>query len=96
MKNTLAAAIVLALGATSSLAQAADTRINGFASINAGVMMDEDTSLFGYSDTISFKPESLFALQIASELGDGLSATAQIMSHLSGLICLMKLMTAHK
>jgi hypothetical protein len=80
MKNTLAAAIVLALGATSSLAQAADTRINGFASINAGVMMDEDTSLFGYSDTISFKPESLFALQIASDLGDGLSATAQIMS----------------
>ena len=80
MKNTLAAAIIVALGATSASALAADTRINGFASINAGVMMDEDTSLFGYSDTISFKPESLFALQIASDLGDGLSATAQIMS----------------
>jgi hypothetical protein len=80
MKNKLAAAIIVALGATSASALAADTRINGFASINAGVMMDEDTSLFGYSDTISFKPESLFALQIASDLGDGLSATAQIMS----------------
>ena len=80
MKNTLAAAIVLALGATSSLAQAADTRINGFASVVAGVTTDEDTSMFGYNDNISFKPESLFALQIASDLGDGLSATAQIMS----------------
>ncbi|WP_299265789.1 porin [uncultured Psychrosphaera sp.] len=80
MKNTLAAAIVLALSATSSLAQAADTRINGFASVVAGLTNDEDTSMFGYNDNISFKPESLFALQIASDLGDGLSATAQIMS----------------
>jgi hypothetical protein len=36
--------------------------------------------LFGYDDKLSFKPESLFALQISSDLGDGLSATAQIMS----------------
>ena len=77
MKKILATAILLALGATSAFA---DTRINGFASINAGVMMDEDTSLFGYSDQISFKPESLFALQLSSDLGDGLSATAQIMA----------------
>ncbi|PQJ55155.1 porin [Psychrosphaera saromensis] len=80
MKNTLAAAIVLALGATSASAIAADTRINGFASVVAGVTTDEDASMFGYNDNISFKPESLFALQISSDLGDGLSATAQIMS----------------
>lgn len=80
MKNTIAAAIVLALGVTSASALAADTRINGFASVVAGVTTDKDSSLFGYNDNISFKPESLFALQISSDLGDGLSATAQIMS----------------
>lgn len=79
MKKTLAAAIIVALGAASTSALA-ETRINGFASIVAGVMTDKDTSLFGYSDNLSFKPESLFALQISSDLGEGLSATAQIMS----------------
>jgi hypothetical protein len=79
MKNTLAAAIIVALGATSTSAFA-DTRINGFASIVAGTTSDEDKSLFGYDDTLSFKPESKFALQVTSDLGEGLSATAQIMS----------------
>uniref|UniRef100_UPI0030F635F2 porin n=1 Tax=uncultured Psychrosphaera sp. TaxID=1403522 RepID=UPI0030F635F2 len=79
MKKTLAAAIIVALGAASTSALA-ETRINGFASIVAGVMTDKDTSLFGYSDNLSFKPESLFALQVSSDLGEGLSATAQIMS----------------
>ena len=80
MKNTLAAAIIVALGATSTSALGADTQIKGFASVIAGFTTDEDVSLFGYNDKISFKPESLFALQVTSDLGDGLSATAQIMS----------------
>ena len=80
MRNRLAAAIIVALGATSTSALAADTQIKGFASVVAGVSSDEDSSLFGYNDKISFKPESLFALQVSSDLGDGLSATAQIMS----------------
>jgi hypothetical protein len=78
MKNTLAA-IIVALGATSTLALA-DTQIKGFASVVAGITTDVDTSLFGYNDKLSFKPESLFALQVSSDLGEGLSATAQIMS----------------
>jgi predicted porin len=78
MKNTLAA-IIVALGATSTSALA-DTQIKGFASVIAGITTDADTSLFGYNDKLSFKPESLFALQVSSDLGEGLSATAQIMS----------------
>lgn len=79
MRNRLAA-IIVALGATSTSVLGADTQIKGFASVVAGVTSDEDASLFGYNDKISFKPESLFALQVSSDLGDGLSATAQIMS----------------
>lgn len=80
MKNILAATIIVALGATSTSAFAADTKINGFASVVAGIMSDPDTELFGYSDKMSFKPESLFALQITSDLTENVSATAQIMS----------------
>ncbi|GHB77648.1 hypothetical protein GCM10008107_29040 [Psychrosphaera saromensis] len=80
MKNTLVAAIIVVLGATSTSALAADTKINGFASVVAGIMSDPDTELFGYSDKMSFKPESLFALQITSDLTESVTATAQIMS----------------
>jgi hypothetical protein len=80
MKNTLVAAIIVVLGATSTSALAAETKINGFASVVAGIMSDPDTELFGYSDKMSFKPESLFALQITSDLTESVTATAQIMS----------------
>ena len=80
MRSKLATAVIVALGVISASTLAAETRINGFASFVAGSVIEEDEKLFGYDDTISFKPESLFALQIASDLGDGLSATAQIMS----------------
>jgi hypothetical protein len=80
MKNTLVAAIIVVLGATSTPALTAETKINGFASVVAGIMSDPDTELFGYSDKMSFKPESLFALQITSDLTESVTATAQIMS----------------
>jgi hypothetical protein len=76
-KLVLASAVALAC--TGFNAQA-DIRFNGFASIVAGTALDEDSSLYGYDDNLSFKPESLFALQVSSDLGDGLSATAQILS----------------
>ncbi|NVK23674.1 MAG: porin [Gammaproteobacteria bacterium] len=79
MKKTLATAILVALGCVSAASQA-EVRFNGFASIVAGTTMDEDQSLFGYSDGISFKPESLFALQASSDLSEGLTATAQLMA----------------
>lgn len=58
----------------------AEVRINGFASIVAGSTFDDKKSLFDYDENISFKPESLFALQVSSDLGDGLSATTQIIA----------------
>lgn len=80
MKNTLLTAIMVVLVATSTSALTAETKINGFASVVAGIMSDPDTELFGYSDKMSFKPESLFALQITSDLTESVTATAQIMS----------------
>ena len=62
----------------------ADITFNGFASIRA-TAADSDggsspfSTLKGDGD-ISFKDESLFALQARSDLGDGLSATIQLMA----------------
>ena len=79
MNKILTVAILATLG-TASSSTLAETRINGFASVVAGSVVDGDESLFGYDKGVSFKEESLFALQISSGLGDGLSATAQILS----------------
>lgn len=73
-------AICLATLAALTAPANAEIRINGFASIVAGTTLDEDKSLLSYDDTLSFKPESLFALQASADLGEGLSATAQIIS----------------
>ena len=70
----LSLAVILAPAAVS-----ADTSINGFASIKAGMTTGSDEQLYGYDDTIDFKNESLIALQIKSDLGEKLSVTAQLL-----------------
>ncbi len=74
-----------------SAATMAEVRFNGFASIKAGVVFDDATDLNGngaidpveeayfglYDKDLSFKPESIFALQVSSDLGENLSVTAQ-------------------
>lgn len=57
----------------------ADVKINGFASVKAGLTLSSDDTLYGYNDEIDFKNESLFAVQVMSDLGDKLSVTAQLM-----------------
>lgn len=61
----------------------AEVKLNGFASIR-GTSVSTDGGLEpypGYVDgQLSFKSESLFALQAQSELGDGLTATVQLFS----------------
>ncbi|PKM18611.1 MAG: hypothetical protein CVV11_15035 [Gammaproteobacteria bacterium HGW-Gammaproteobacteria-15] len=57
----------------------ADLTINGFASIKAGITLDSDDTLYGYDDSLDFKNESLFAVQLMSDLGEKLSVTAQLM-----------------
>ena len=61
----------------------AEVNINGFASIRGGILTDgTQTNIPGndYSDDLSFDKESLFALQASSNLGNGLSATMQMMA----------------
>ncbi|HCU67531.1 MAG TPA: hypothetical protein DF774_17415 [Rheinheimera sp.] len=77
MKKTwVAACVAMACCATTATAE---VNINGFASIKAGKASSGDT-LYGYTDEIDFKNESLFALQVQSDLGEKLSVTAQIMA----------------
>jgi hypothetical protein len=62
----------------------ADIKLNGFASIRATIA-DSDGSQSPFSTLkgdgdISFKDESLFALQASADLGEGLTATAQFMA----------------
>ena len=84
MRMSILATGVLASTAllTPQLASAKDLRIDGFASIYAGQVMDEDelggSDFRGYEDTLDFHQNSLYGLQFRSDLEDNLSATAQI------------------
>lgn len=71
--------LALALAGLFATPAYADLTINGFASIKAGMTMDSDEQLYGYSDDLDFKNESLMAIQVRSDLGDKLSVTAQLM-----------------
>lgn len=88
-RSLLAASIALASIST----QAADMRVNGFISIGAGKTLNEgrdtttgkkatvtaDSPTDGiYDDNIDFKPDSIYGIQISSNLGEGLSVTGQI------------------
>lgn len=57
----------------------ADLTINGFASVKAGMTLGSDEQLYGYTDELDFKNESLFAVQVMSDLGEKLSVTAQLL-----------------
>ena len=71
--------LALATAGLFTLPAYADLTINGFASIKAGMTMGSDEQLYGYTDELDFKNESLFAVQVMSDLGDKLSITAQLM-----------------
>lgn len=65
--------------------------LNGFASVTGGMTISEGETASGpatyfvdgshggtYDDEVSFRPDSLYGLQIIADLGSGLSATGQI------------------
>ncbi len=54
--------------------------INGFGSVVAGQTLDNDESIYGYDNDLSFQQESRFAIQVAAPIGEKFSATAQIMA----------------
>ncbi len=70
--------LALALSGILTMPVYADLTINGFASIKAGITTGSNDQLYGYSDDLDFKNESLMALQIRSDLGEKLSVTAQL------------------
>lgn len=78
MKKLSVAVAICAALATSYAS--AEVRINGFASIVGGKSLDSDQTLYGYDDDISFKNESVFAVQLSADLQEKLSATAQIVA----------------
>ncbi len=73
-------AALLIAGVCCSASSFADVQFNGFASIKAGVVFDDEEVILNgiYDKDLSFKPESVFALQVSSDLTEGLSVTAQI------------------
>lgn len=71
--------LTLAVAASLSASSMAEIRINGFGNFNAGITSTEDTFL-GYDDTVDFSNESLFALQVSGDIGEKLSATAQVLA----------------
>jgi len=92
MKKNIITTSLLMAGICISSPSFADITFNGFASIKAGVVFDDVDDLNGnglvdsdeeilgglYDKDLSFKPESIFALQISSDLGEGLSITGQL------------------
>ncbi|MBH0004364.1 porin [Pseudoalteromonas sp. SWYJZ12] len=78
MKKLSVAVAVCAVLASSYTS--AEVRINGFASIIGGKSLDSDSTLYGYDDDITFKNESVFALQLSADLHEKLTATAQIVA----------------
>lgn len=57
----------------------ADVTINGFGNVVGGITSSDDQVL-GFDDNIDFSNDSLFAVQVSSDISDKLSATAQIIS----------------
>ncbi|AQS35846.1 Gram-negative porin [Shewanella psychrophila] len=58
----------------------AEVNINGFASIVAGSSLDDDKAYYAYDKEINFENDSKIALQFSADLGEGLRATAQVIS----------------
>lgn len=77
MKKTVLSLALL--GCLTAPAVFANVAINGFASIKGGMTTGSDEFLYGYDDSFDLKNESLFALQVKSDLGEKLSVTGQLL-----------------
>lgn len=68
---------VVALAATQA---SAEVNINGFATIAGGFTSGSDETLYLYDDDLNFDNDSLFGVQISSDLDEDLNFTAQLIS----------------
>lgn len=71
---------LLTLAMSTSFQALSEINISGFGTIGLGTTADKDESLYGYDDDVDFKQDSLFALQVTSDLGDKIGITAQIIA----------------
>ncbi|WP_339770285.1 topoisomerase IV [uncultured Paraglaciecola sp.] len=78
MKN-LSKTVVLLTSLGFAAAASAEVRINGFANLIGGITSSDD-ALYGYDDSLSFKSESSFALQVSGDINDKMTATGQIIA----------------
>ncbi|CBL44773.1 Conserved hypothetical protein [gamma proteobacterium HdN1] len=86
----LAIPFALSTLAISTNTHAAELRFDGFATFMVGQVLDDKelvrapdggvTPFRGFDDQINYQSNNVFALQARADLGDGLSATAQIMA----------------
>lgn len=72
--------VALCLATFTTPALSAEIDISGFATIAGGIADETNTAYQAYDEDADFKTDSLLAVQLDSDLGNGLSATAQIIS----------------
>lgn len=76
-KTPVLAAILLA---SSQMTYANDLNINGFMSVGAGVLSNDDVTAAGYDDDVSFNQDTVVALQVSKQINDSTSATTQFVA----------------
>ena len=84
MKKTLLATSILAATLLAPITASADIRINGFANFVAGATTNDDESFNNYTGDIDYSNDSLFALQVSSDINSRMTATAQILARVPG------------
>lgn len=72
--------LILPLFVALSCSAHAEITFNGFATVAGGMTFENDTEYHGMNDSLSFSDLSLFGLQVSADLGEDLTATAQILS----------------
>ena len=63
-----------------SLSSMAEVNFQGFASFVGGATLESDETYNGYENKIEYDKNSVYGLQAVSNLGDGLTATGQIIA----------------
>ena len=72
--------IATALASVLAFSAQADINFSGFATVVGGKTSGDDQVFRGYDNEFDLSTGSLFAIQANSDLGDGLSATVQMMA----------------
>lgn len=79
-KKILSLAVTAILASSFSVSANSNLDISGFASFKASSTLGSDEKVYSFTDELNFKDESLFAIQVKSELSDKISVTAQLLS----------------